>query len=146
MSSLFSLCLGLLTTLSVAIILSLRESPPQHTVIQQYLTNYTILSTIIEEQAQRNITNNKVRKRKKHILEKKNEKFDKMIKQMKKEKKVSDNKYFRRNKRIQDIFGKRLGKIKEYCARYKKGQKRGIRGIKPRAATKSFSLGDSLDI
>ena len=143
MSSLFSLCLVLLTSLAVAIILSLRQSPPHNTAIHQYLTNYTILSTIIEEQAQRNRTiTNLISERKKQALERKNEKFDKMIKQMKKEKKDVDNKYFRRNKKIRAIFSKRLGKIKEYCARYKKGQTRGIRGIKPRATTKSFSLGE----
>ena len=76
----------------------------------------------------------------------KKQKFDRIIKKMRKEKKekkkeVVENKYVKRNKKIREIFSKRLDKIKEYCTRYKKGQKKGIRGLKPHAASKSFSLG-----
>ena len=79
---------------------------------------------------------------KQKFLEKKKQKFDRIIKKMKKEKQTVENKYVKRNRKIQELFSKRLNKINEYCARYKKGQQRGIIGIKPHAATKGFSLGN----
>ena len=105
--------------------------------MQQYLSNHNILSMLVERRRNRTVT----RHSRQHRIDRNSQKFNKMIKQMKKEKEVVDNKYFRRNKRIQELFSKRLVKIKEYCARYKKGQRRGILGIKPHAATKTFSLG-----
>ena len=144
MSSLFSLCLVLLITLSMVILLSLRQAPPsslQEDTVGEYLANYTVHSSIIEKQLNRNGSGGREERRRKLVRER-NMKFDKMVREMKREEDKGDNKYFRRNDKIHEIFSKRLGIIKEYCERYKKGQKRGIRGIKPRAATKSFSLGE----
>ena len=142
MAVLFPFCLTVLCILSLSIMLSLRSpSPsPQYQgakTVQKYLSNHNILSILVERRRNRTAP----RHSRQHMLDRKSQKFNKMIKQMKKEKEVMDNKYFRRNKRIQELFSKRLVNIKEYCARYKKGQKRGIRGIKPHAATKTFSLG-----
>ena len=149
MAAFFNFCLIVLGTLSLAILISLKESgtPKQDSeFVQKYLSNPEVLKMLIEKKKNRTISQSMgkfqhKRPVKQDSMERKNKKFDKIMKKMKKEKEIVENKYVRRNRKIQEIFSKRLEKIKEYCARYKKGQKRGIHGIKPRASTKSFSLG-----
>ena len=149
------MCLLVLASLSLAILISLREpGTEQHNseVVQSYLSNPEMLRILIEKQKNRTMsrsrgTSSRNRFIKQEFLENKGQRFDRIIKKMRKEKKekkkeVVENKYVKRNKKIREIFSKRLDKIEEYCERYKKGQKKGIRGIKPHAATKSFSLGN----
>ena len=153
MTAFFRFCMAVLGTLSLAILLSLREPNMvyhQPLLVQKYLNSPEILSLLVEKHRNRtsNGTNEVMELGRGHIvrdaLEKKDQKFDRIIKKMEIKKEKGGNKFVKRNRRIQEKFSKRLDKIEEYCEVYENRRKTGKHDIKPRAPKKGFSLGKNL--
>ena len=106
--SLFHLCLLVLASLSLAILISLREpagGTEQHKseVVQSYLSNPEMLRVLIEKQKNRTMsrsrgTSSRDRFIKQEFLENKGQKFDRIIMKMRKEKKKKKEKEVVENK------------------------------------------------